>query len=91
MTQTQPYPLMQARSRLGELVSRARFGRERVVITEDGEPVAVLISVDELAELQQTQDAADLALCQRIKIDSGPGVPHDAFMAMLEAEDARSR
>jgi prevent-host-death family protein len=44
------FPLTAARSRLGELVNRARFGRERVILTEYGTPVAALISVDELAE-----------------------------------------
>ncbi|MGH3238700.1 MAG: type II toxin-antitoxin system Phd/YefM family antitoxin [Streptosporangiaceae bacterium] len=38
----------QASSRLGELVDRARHGHERVVLTEHGQPAAVLISVDEL-------------------------------------------
>jgi antitoxin YefM len=55
-------PLTSARSRLGELVNRARFGRERVILTEHGTPVAALISVEELAELQARADAADIAV-----------------------------
>jgi prevent-host-death family protein len=83
------YALTRVRSRFGELVSRARFGHERVVITEHGAPVAAIISMDELADLQQARDALDLDLCRRIKARSGPGLPDEEFMALLEAEDAR--
>ena len=88
------YALTRARSRFGELVSRARFGHERVVITERGTPVAAIISMDELEDLQLARDAVDLALCRRIKgrrikASSGPGMPDEEFMALLEAEDAR--
>ena len=83
------YPLTQASSRLGELVSRARFGRERLTITEHGRPVAVIISVDDLEELQRAQDAADLALCRQVRAEPGAGMAHEEFMAALEAEDVQ--
>jgi prevent-host-death family protein len=82
------YPLTQASPGLGELVSRARHDHERVFLTEHGQPVAAIVSIEDLAELERTQDAADLAECQAIKSRSVSGVPHDEFMAMLEAEDA---
>ena len=55
-----------------------------VVLTEQGEPAAVLISVDELDELQHAQDLADIALCDAIKARNEPGVPHETFMADLD-------
>jgi len=82
------YPLVIAQSRLGELVSRAQHEHEPVLLTEDGTPVAAIVSVADLEEFQRTQDAADIAACQAIKARSGPGLPHEEFMAMLEAEDA---
>ena len=84
------FPVPQAGGRLGELVDRARRGHERVVLTDEGEPAAVLISVDELDELQRTQDAADIALCEAIKARTEPGLSHDEFMAALDAEDVGS-
>ena len=54
------YTLTNARSRFGELVNRARFGRERIVLTEHGKPVAAIIRVEELAETPE-QAAAILA------------------------------
>jgi prevent-host-death family protein len=84
MTFTCPVP--QAGGRLAELVDRARRSHERVVLTEHGQPAAVLISVDDLDELQRFQDDSDIALCQAINARNEPGVPHDQFMASLDME-----
>jgi prevent-host-death family protein len=83
------FPLPEARDQLAELVTCARRGNERVVLIEKGEPVAVLISIDELDELQRAQDAADIARCEAIKARNEPGMPHEEFMAALDAEDQR--
>lgn len=82
------FPVSQAGDHLSELVNRARHGHERVVLTDGDEPAAVLLSVDELDELQHAQDAADIALCEAIKARNSPGVAHDDFMAMLDAEES---
>jgi prevent-host-death family protein len=85
---SEAYPLTSARARLGELVNRARFGRDRVILTEHGTPVAAIISVDELAELQAAVDAADLATAAQIKASGQPTFPHDEVMAAMDALDA---
>lgn len=69
-------------------MQRARAGEEGVLLTEDDAPVAAIISIETLRELQQAQDEADIALCLRSKNRSGPGTTHEAFMARLDAEDA---
>jgi prevent-host-death family protein len=84
---TDVFPLTSARARLGELVNRARFGRERVVISEHGTPVAAIISVEELAELQAAADAADIAAATAVITSEEPGVPHAEFMAAMDALD----
>lgn len=81
------YPLTLAGTKLGELVSRARFGNERVVLTEHGRPVAAIISVEELAELLHAQDTADVALAESLKARGG-WVPHELAEQMIEADDA---
>ena len=82
------YTLTNARSRFGELVNRARFGRERVILTEHGKAVAAIISVEELAELQAAVDAADVAAATAVKATGEAGIPHVQVMAALDALDA---
>ncbi|MBM9506592.1 type II toxin-antitoxin system Phd/YefM family antitoxin [Actinacidiphila acididurans] len=84
------YPLVQARSELGQLVNRVRHGHETFVISDYGTPAAALIPVDELAELRRLRDEADIADADRSKAAGGPRVEHEAFMAELEAEDRRA-
>lgn len=85
------YPLTAARSRLGELVNRARYGRERIILSEHGTPVAAIISVDELDEMQAALDAADVALAHRVIEAGQPGVPHEQVMAAFDALDQADR
>ncbi|MGW4646436.1 type II toxin-antitoxin system Phd/YefM family antitoxin [Kitasatospora sp. NPDC004289] len=51
-------PITEARAKFGSLVRRASHGRERIVITDHGQPAAVLINPQELADLE---DALALA------------------------------
>ncbi len=39
-------------------------------------------------ELQRTQDAADIALCEAIKARNEPGLSHEEFMAALDREES---
>ncbi len=55
----------EAREVLSELVNRAAFGRERVIITRHGKELAVLISIDDLERL--------LVLDENKPARSGPG------------------
>jgi prevent-host-death family protein len=57
-------PMTEARSQFGALVRRAAARRERITITDHGQPAAVLINPQELADLE---DALALALYQADK------------------------
>jgi antitoxin YefM len=49
-----PVPLSEAKARLSELARRVRQQHERITLTRNGEPEAVLLSVDELEGLEAT-------------------------------------
>lgn len=49
-----PVPLSEAKARLSELARRARQQHERITLTRNGEPEAVLLSVDDLEGLEAT-------------------------------------
>lgn len=47
-------PLSSVKSHLSELVDRVEGQHDRVVVTRNGRPAAVLISSDDLEELEET-------------------------------------
>jgi antitoxin YefM len=49
-----PVPLSEARARLFELARRVRQQHERIILTRNGEPEAVLLSVDDVEGLELT-------------------------------------
>jgi prevent-host-death family protein len=70
------YTMSEARANLGEVVRKARYGREVVELTEHGRPAAVVISPEMLAYYQSLEDAKDLAEAERITADRQVTVPH---------------
>ena len=47
-------PLRAVRDHLSEMVDRVEHQRERIVITRNGRPAAVLMSPEDLAQLEET-------------------------------------
>ncbi|WP_043486950.1 MULTISPECIES: type II toxin-antitoxin system Phd/YefM family antitoxin [Streptomyces] len=79
-------PMTEARARFGSLVRRASHSRERITITDHGQPAAVLINPQELADLEDA-----LALAQyRIRQANGEvtGIPHEEVRKRLGLEQA---
>ena len=58
-------PLREVRDHLSEVVDRVQHHHDRVVVTRNGHPAAVIVSPEDLAELEETidvlSDAAALA------------------------------
>lgn len=73
--------LGEVRAQLDDLVHRAARSRARVTITDNGEPAAVLISPEELADLDEAVALADY----RAQRAAGTlrTVPHDQVRARL--------
>lgn len=57
-------------------------------LTRAGRPIAALVPVTELTELQQALDAAAIAEAQTVRARPGPRIPHDVIEAMMAADDA---
>lgn len=81
------YPLTSAQAHLGELVAEARDSHRPVTISEHGQPVAALISIDDLAELE---DRAALAAHLADKSAGRPGTGLADLDAALDRIDADS-
>ncbi len=78
----------EARDQLGELVNRAAYGDERIILTRHGRAVAALVPISMLRELEEAEDAADLAAAHAATTESGPNVPHTRVLADLVADEA---
>ncbi|MFF4652538.1 type II toxin-antitoxin system Phd/YefM family antitoxin [Streptomyces sp. NPDC001380] len=77
-------PITEARAKFGSLVRRASHGRERITITDHGQPAAVLINPQELADLED-----ELALARyraRQAAGAAGGTPHGEVRALLGLE-----
>jgi prevent-host-death family protein len=48
-------PVVEARNRLGELLDRAGFLGERIVITRNGKPLVALVSMADLATIEAAE------------------------------------
>lgn len=81
------YPLTTAQTRLGELVAEVRQGRRPVTISEDGRPVAALISIDDLADLE---DRAAMAAHMADKAAGRNGISLDDLDYELDRIDAET-
>lgn len=81
------YPLTVAQTRLGELVAEARQSHRPVTISQDGKPVAALINIDDLADLE---DRAALAAHLADKAAGRDGVALDDLETALDRIDAQT-
>lgn len=79
------YPLTAAQANLAELVAEAQRSHRPVTISEHGRPVAVLINVDDLADLE---DRAALAAHLADKAAGRGGIGLEELDAALDRIDA---
>ena len=49
-----------AKNHFSDLLRRAEYGGERVIVERHGKPVAVIVSTDDLKRLELLEDAADV-------------------------------
>ncbi|HEY2078792.1 MAG TPA: type II toxin-antitoxin system Phd/YefM family antitoxin [Streptosporangiaceae bacterium] len=81
------YPLTAAQTHLGELVAEVRRSHRPVTISEGGRPVAALINIDDLADLE---DRAALAAHLADKAAGRDGISIDELDNALDRIDAET-
>ncbi len=87
---TDPIPLADARDSLGDLVNRASYGGERVLISKRGKPVAALVSLEALMALEAYEDEEDeRALAEARANDDGVRIPFEEIIAEHEEMKVR--
>lgn len=54
LVMSETLPLAQVKSKFSEMVDRVEHTHDRIIVTRNGRPAAVLISPDDLASLEDT-------------------------------------
>jgi prevent-host-death family protein len=84
-------PLAQVKAKLSEMVDRVEHTHDRITVTRNGRPAAVLISPDELDSLEDTLDLLSdpEAMAQlresRASVEAGDFVTSDELRAKYRA------
>ena len=90
--------LAAVKSRFSELVDRVERQQDRVIVTRNGKPAAVLISADDLQSLEETlavmsdrSVAAQIRESQKAIVAGESGAGMDELRASLEKRRARAK
>jgi antitoxin YefM len=88
---TETMSLATAKARFSELVDRVERQQDRVIVTRNGKPAAVVISLDDLESLEETLAVmSDPAVMDQIReseldvVAAEPGVGLDELRAGLQ-------
>lgn len=91
----QTLPLAEVRARLSALVDEVERTAERITITRNGVPVAVVLSVDDLAALEETlawldsPEAIRRAAEADEAVDAGDVTGRDEMAALMSGKSGR--
>jgi prevent-host-death family protein len=88
-------PLATVKARFSEIVDRVARQQDRVIVTRNGQPAAVLVSTDDLESLEETLAImSDRSLMAQIRASEktgaagDPGVPLEELRADLKRRRA---
>ena len=70
------------RDDMADPINRAAYGGERVIITRRGQGVVALVSMDDLAVLDELEHQADLQAALKARKETG-GLPLEQIKARL--------
>ncbi len=73
-----------ARDRLSEVVDRARYTHERVVLTKRGKDVGAIVSIEDLKLLEALEDQLDVDMARRAIAEAGEErIPYQSLREKL--------
>jgi prevent-host-death family protein len=73
-----------ARKKFSNVINRVAFGKESFVLTRRGEPIAALVSVEELKILRELEDQIDIEDAWKAKNEPGDPIPWEELKKELE-------
>lgn len=86
--------VIDARKDLADILNRAAYGKERVVLTRRGKDVAAIVSIDDLNMLEAIEDHMDLKesekILERVRAGAEPLLSLDEVKAKYQAPSAKT-
>ena len=86
--------VIDARKDLADILNRAAYGKERVVLTRRGKDVAAIVPIDDLNILEAMEDHMDLAestkILDRVRAGSEQVLSLDEVKAKYEAPSSKA-
>ncbi len=76
---------MKLRDRIGDVLNRVRYAGERFIVERRGQPVAAIISVEDLQLLERLEEERDAELLRLAKATSEGVVPFETLIEQYEA------
>ena len=70
--------ITEARDKLADALNRVAYGGERVVLQRRGKGVAAIVSLDDLALLEELEDQADIRAAKKALKEKG-GITLDEY------------
>jgi prevent-host-death family protein len=84
------YNMAQIRENLSEVVSRAAFGGERIVIGRRERDLAAIVSMADLALLESLEDQIDLREARKAEKEPGPHIPLSEVKRRIKNRKAKA-
>jgi len=98
LVMSETLPLATVKARFSEIVDRVARQQDRVIVTRNGQPAAVLVSTDDLESLEETLEImSERSLMTQIRQSEKdaaagePGIPLEELRADLARRRAAGR
>ncbi|MDR3554026.1 MAG: type II toxin-antitoxin system Phd/YefM family antitoxin [Syntrophobacteraceae bacterium] len=70
-------PTAEARKQFSEILNRAAYAKERVVLTRRGKPLAAIVPIEDIEALEAMEDRIDIEEADEVIARNEEGIPFD--------------
>jgi prevent-host-death family protein len=64
------FTTVEARKQIGEVINRAAYGKERVILTRRGKPVVAVVPIEDVETLEALEDRLDIEEARKVLADA---------------------
>jgi prevent-host-death family protein len=65
------FTTVEARKQIGEVINRAAYGKERVILTRRGKPVVAVVPIEDVETLEALEDRLDIEEAHKVLVGAG--------------------